>query len=153
MVLEPSPPVPRLLLGAQTGRQVLLARLGWVSWILLALSPGTPTFTHPAPKVSPGASAAQHCPALPSPSSCPLGARVPLPSNEEPFPQSRWVQASLLRVKRVQLNSCTLTTALLTSAVLGSLLSLRQHLTQNVPLSWGLPCPPRAVVIPWLRPA
>lgn len=35
-------------------------------------------------------------PALPSPASCPLGARVPALSNEEPFPCSGWVRASPL---------------------------------------------------------
>ena len=99
---EQSPPVPSLLLGAQArGRQVLLVRPGWVSWLLLLVPPCTPAFTCLHPTGSESLQGSQRCPALPSPASCPPGARVLPPNNEEPFPRSGWVQASLLWVKGV----------------------------------------------------
>lgn len=150
--MEQSSPVPSLLLDAQArGRQALLVGPGWLNWLLLLVSPGTPAFTCLHPTSSESLHRSQHCPTLPSPASCPPGARVPPPAM--PFPQSRWVQASLLWVKRVQLNPCTLNTALLASAVLGSPLSLGQCLAHNVPPSWWLPHPPPAAIPLQLSPA
>lgn len=64
------------------------------------------------------------------------------------FTWSKRVRASLLWVKGVTLNPCALNTALLSSALLGSPLSLEQCLAHSVTPSWWLLRPLPAMVTP-----
>lgn len=148
--MEQSPPVPSLLLAAQArGRQALLVWPGWVSWLLLLGSPCTPALTCPHPTASKSPHGSQRCPAL--------LAALWVPGCQPSAMRSLFLalggSGHLLWVKGVQLNPCTLNTALLTLAVLGSLLSLRQCLAHSIPPSRWLPHQPPAVVTWQLSPA